>query len=498
MSQALAMQQGAAVGADMTTGPIAGTLEKNSVGVMGIVFFVIAAAAPLTVVVALFPVVMTAGNGIGIAGAFLLVSLVLLLFSVGFVAMSRHITNAGAFYAYVTKGLGRPLGLGSATLVIFSYNAIQLGLYGGIGFYGEEYGATHLGLHLPWWVYSFAAMAASLALGVRRLHAGAMLLGVLLTLETAIIALLDLAILFGPAHPAQGFSLAPFSPAATFAGSVGVALMFAHASFIGFEGTAIYGEEARDPRRSVPRATYISVIFMGLFYAGTAWLLVNGLGVDKAVGIAQKEGGNLIFVAANRAIGGWATQLFQLFVISSMFAAILTFHNNVARYLFALGRQGVMWRRLGVTHPVRQSPYIACRVQTAMVAIVVAIFAIAGLDPYTTLFTWFTGIGAAGMILVQSIASIAILVFFRRSGVDKRLWNSLIAPLLGAAGLLSLLWFALSSLDVLLGVSGPLEWMFLAMLVGSLAIGIGYAFVLRARRPATYAGLVSSLDTRDA
>lgn len=474
-----------------------GALEKNSVGVMGIVFFVIAAAAPLTVVVALFPVMITAGNGVGMPGAFLLVSLVLLLFSVGYVAMSRHITNAGAFYAYVTKGLGTPIGLGTATLVIFAYNAIQLGLYGGIGFYAREYVASHLGVNLPWWIYSFAAMAASLALGVRRLHAGAMVLGVLLTLETAVIAILDVAILFGPSRPTEGFSMAPFSAAATFSGSLGVALMFALASFIGFEGTAIYSEEARDPRRSVPRATYISVIFMGLFYAATAWLLINSLGVEQVIGLARTEGGNLVFLAADKAIGGWATQTFQLFVITSMFAAILTFHNNVARYLFALGRQGVMWRRFGETHPVRHSPYVACWAQTAMVAVVVAVFAIAGLDPYATLFTWFTGIGAAGMILVQTIASVAIFVFFRRSKVDRRLWHSFVAPLLGVAGLVPLLWLALSSLHVLLGVSGPLEWLFLAMLVGSLAIGIGYALYLRLKQPAVYAGLATNLDTGD-
>ena len=87
------------------------SLARNQIGVLGIVFFVVAAAAPLTVVVALFPVIIGAGNGVGIAGAFALVAVVLTVFSVGYVAMSKHITNAGAFYAFITRGLGRPLGL---------------------------------------------------------------------------------------------------------------------------------------------------------------------------------------------------------------------------------------------------------------------------------------------------------------------------------------------------------------------------------------------------
>jgi len=65
--------------------------------------------------------------------------------------------------------------------------------------------------------------------------------------------------------------------------------MFAHASFIGFEGTAIYGEEAKDPKRTVPRATYAAVIFMGVFYAVTAWLIINAVGADRAVEVAQTK-----------------------------------------------------------------------------------------------------------------------------------------------------------------------------------------------------------------
>ncbi len=468
-------------------------LAKNRVGVLGIVFFVIAAAAPLTVVVALFPVILVSGNVIGIAGTFVLVSLVLLLFSVGFVAMSRHITNTGAFYSYITQGLGRPMGLGAASMVIFSYNAIQLGLYGGIGYYAEAYVSSRIGVHLPWWLYSFAALFACLMLGIRRIEAGAAVLAVLLTLETGIIMLLDGSILWHQGAAVAHFSFAPFFPKAVLAGSLGVALMFAHASFIGFEGTAIYGEEARDPKRTIPRATYIAVIFMGVFYSLTAWLIVNSLGVDHAVEVAKQTSANLVFVVGENNLGRAGAEIFQLFVITSMFAAILTFHNNVARYLFSLGRQGVIWKGLGRTHPRSQAPHLACYVQSLMVGVVIAIFAFAGLAPYDTLFTWFTGVGAAGMIAVQCMASIAVFVFFRRNTVDKRVWNTFIAPLLGIAGLLPFIYFALTSLDLLIGATGVVQWIFLLMLIASFVIGIATAFSLRAWAPARYARLASSL-----
>jgi amino acid transporter len=471
-------------------------LARNQIGVLGIVFFVVAAAAPLTVVVALFPVIIGGGNGVGIAGAFVAVAVVLTIFAVGYVAMSKHITNAGAFYAFITRGLGRPLGLGSASLAIFAYNAIQLGVIGGFGYYAAEFASKHTGVNIPWWVFSALAMGASLFLGVRQIHAGARVLAVLLTLETAIILVLNVGILVNSPNPISDYSFEPFAPSAVFAGAIGVALMFAHASFIGFEGTAIYGEEAKDPKRTIPRATYASVIFMGVFYAVTAFLIVNSVGVGNITGLTETEGGNLVFAVSDKVLGPIGTEAFQLFVISSLFAAILTFHNNVARYMFSLGRQGLIWSRLGTTHPTRQSPAVACYVQIGMVAIVVAIFAIFGLDPYTTLFTWWTGVGAAGIILLQTIASIAIFVFFRRSDVDKRPWNTFIAPLLGIAGLLPILWYAVTGMDLLLGGGGWLQFTFTVMLFASLAIGVIGAYVIKFRSPQRYEQLNSTLGDR--
>jgi len=466
-------------------------LSRNSIGTAGIVFFVVAAAAPLTVVIALYPLIIGSGNGIGIAGAFLAVALVLLVFAVGYVAMSRHVTNAGAFYSYVTLGLGRPAGLGAGSLAVFGYNAIQLGLYGGIGYYSHELVADWAGMQVPWWIFSFGFMLICLLLGVNRIHSGARVLGVLLTLETAVVLVLDVAIVLRSPTPLTHFSFQPFAPSTVFAGAVGVALIFAHASYIGFEGSAIYGEEARNPKTTVPRATYVAVIFMGVFYAVTAWLIVNGLGVDNAVAVAQEQSGSLIFAISESVLPGAFTAAIHVLIITSMFAALLTFHNNVARYLYSLAREGALPAVLGRTHAQRQSPHVACAAQTGLVGVVVAIFAVANLDPYTTLFTWMTGIGAMAIILLQVVASVAIFVFFRRSDRDKRIWNTVIAPLLGIAGLLPILYFALSSVDVLLGTDGWLAILLVSLVFGSLLGGVVWALILRRAAPQRYSRLLN-------
>ncbi|WP_412516029.1 APC family permease [Actinomadura madurae] len=468
-------------------------LRRNTLGTSSIVFYIIAAASPLTVVIALFPIMIGAGNGVGLSGAFVLAAAILLLFAVGYVAMSRHITNAGAFYAYVTLGLGRPFGLGSASLAIWAYNAIQVGLYGGFGYYAADLTHSATGVNVPWWLFALAAMAACLALGVHGVHTGARVLGVLMSCETIMIIVLSGAICVDLVRSGTAVTFEPFSPTTTVSAGLGISLMFAHASFIGFEGSAIYGEEARDPRRTVPRATYVAVVFMGLLYAVASWLVVNAVGPQSVVGVAQKESGDFIFAVSNTILGSWATGIFHILILTAIFAAIVTFHNNVARYLFSLGRQNVLWSALGHTRRAKQTPYVACIVQTGIAALVVGAFAVFGLDPFATLFTWMTGVGAIGVILSQTIASLAIFFYFRRTRVDRRLWHTLVAPVLATAGLLTLLYLTLDSLDVLLGVGGWAAFAFVALTFLSLLAGIAGGLLLRRRSPDKYHRLRAAL-----
>lgn len=472
-------------------------LRKDTLGVPSIVFYIIAAASPLTVLIALFPIMASVGNGVGMPGAFVVAAVVLMIFAVGYVAMSKHVTNAGAFYAYVTLGLGRIPGLGSAFLAIFAYTAIQAGLYGGFGFYAAELIDDVAGVSVPWWLCALVGMAACLGLGIQGVHSGARVLGVSLSLEVAMILVLSFFSLFGDGVPVSEFSAEPFAPQAVFGAGLGVALMFAHASFIGFEGSAIYGEEARDPQRTVPRATYISVAFMGALYAISGWLIFNAVGLDRVVALSNAEGGNFIFAVSDDLIGSGITVVYQLLIVTATFAAIVTFHNNVARYLFSLGRQDLIWRPMGWTHASRQTPWVASVVQTLSVLVIVLVFAVLGQDPFATLFTWATGIGAIAVIFSQLVAAVAIFVFFRRSSVDKRLWNTAVAPLLSIAGLGAFLVLTLSSLDVLLAVEGLVAALMVALVFLALLGGMAYGAYLRSTDPARYDALGRGLNERE-
>ena len=462
-------------------------LKPNALGAPAIAFFIIAAASPLTGVIAIVPIMIGIGNGIGTPASFLIAAALLLVFAVGYLAMSRHVRNAGALYAYVTMGLGRAAGLGTASVTVFAYSCIQFSLYGGFGYYLSSLVLRATGATVPWWVCAVFAMLCCLTVGLRGVHAGGAVLGILICLECTMLIVLGLGIIFHPHSTASAdFSSAPFTLPAIAAAGVGISIMFAQTTFIGFEGSAIYSEEAKQPSRTIPRATYFSVVFMAVVYAVTSYLIIANTGMGQARSVAQRESGELVFFVSNRALGAWASDVFQILIITSIFAAIVTFHNNLSRYLYALGRQELVWERLGHTLRGRKTPHVAAITQTVSAAVVVGLFAVLGLDPYTTLFTWLAGIGTVGIIGAQVMAALAILVFFRRNKVDQRPWHTKIAPAIATAGMVVMFLVALSSLDLLLGASTGLTVLLVGLLVLSIVAGAGYALWLRSHSTEKY------------
>lgn len=482
----------------LETGP-SRSLKKNALGAPAIAFYIIAAASPLTGVVGLVPVMIGIGNGAGTPATFLVAAGILLLFSVGYLAMSRHVVNAGALYSYITLGLGRVAGLGSASLTVMAYSLIQFSLYGGFGYYLSNLLFTVTGVVIPWWILALIGVLLCLAVGLQGVHAGGVILGFMISLECLMLLLLGAGILVSPATAAAGgISLEPFSAPAIFAAGIGISLLFAQTTFIGFEGSAIYSEEARNPRRTVPRATYFALIFMAIVYSLVSFLVICALGVKNAQDVALEQSGNLIFFVSEQALGPWAAHIFQVLIVTAIFAATVTFHNNLTRYMYALGRQGLVWKKLGNTRPKQKTPYVAGVVQAVSAALVIIGFAISGLDPYSTLFVWLAGGGTIAIIGAWAIAAVAIFAFFRRSDVDKRVWHTVIAPALAIIGLVGMLLLALTSLDLLIGNVPGVTPTMIIIVVLSVVVGVAYALYLRAKSPEKWEAMRVLLTSRDA
>ncbi|MEV6408802.1 APC family permease [Streptomyces bobili] len=434
---------------------MAGRLKPNSLGVLGILFFVLSAQAPLTGIAGAVPIAIAIGNGAGAPAAYLAAGVIVLLFSVGFVAMGRHVVDAGAFYTYIGKGLGRSAGSGSAAVALFSYCAVQACMYGLYGSIMSGLVEHHTGAHVAWWVWALVTMVIVQVLGASGIEMGAKILAVFVLAEFSVLIVFALVTLFQGGGP-EGLGLTDsFSPSVALQGAPGVALMFAVASMFGFEATAIYGEEAREPRKTVPRATYLSVVVITGFFAFTSWMLISAHGASQATAEAGKalESGDaaaFVFAPIAAQFGGWVNDVLPILLATSLFAGLLAFHNSANRYLFSLGREGLLPQGLTAINR-RHSPWVAGTVQTVIAVLLVVPFAVLGKDPVLTLFSWFSGVAVLGIMLLYFLTSVSVIVYFRRSGADTRLWNTLIAPVLGALGIAGAIWLIIANFTTLIG-----------------------------------------------
>ena len=408
-------------------------LRRNSLGLIAVTFMVISAAAPLTGVAGAMPLAFLLGNGTGIPLTVLLLTLVMLAFAAGYVAMSRHVTNAGAFYAYAARGLGGHMGGAVAITAMVSYNAMQFGLIGLLG--GISAGVFgQFGLTLDWWVYSLIAILLVGILGYRQVDLSAKVLIVLVALEYIVVFIVDFAILFAGGDQGTGLAVNIFDWQALNSGSLTAAILFCLGSFIGIEATTIYGEEAREPEKTIPRATYLSVLMIGIFFVFTTWLMIVGAGADKLVPSIQAlpDPSMFFFGLAEQYIGGPVPAITGILLVSSLFAALSAFHNYIARYSYVAGREGLLPAVFGQTHIAHESPHVGSVAQTIGALIVLAIFAGLGLDPILNMFTWISQIGTLGVIGMMAVTSISVIAFFRKTGIAASPISTLLLPLVSA------------------------------------------------------------------
>jgi amino acid transporter len=480
------------------TTPAAGdgqTLRAARLGIFGIVFFVVAAAAPLVGMTGALPAAIVLGNGAAAPGAYLVAGLTLLLFSVGYAAMSHRVTNSGAFFAYVGRGLGFHLGVASAFTSVLAYLAIHLSLF---GFFGGLM-AEQVGL-LPWWAWSFAAWAIVTWLSLRSVEVGAGVLGVLLCLELASLLITAVAI-FSSGGPEGVNVAASFSPGNIFAGGLasaaGIALAFAFASFVGFEATAIYGEESVNPKRTVPLATYCAVVLITLLFAFTAFAIVTGLGaskaVDKVVALSSVNNAPLVnpaavlFTLATDYVGAWLATAMKVLVLSSLFAGLLAFQNSASRYLFALGRSGTLPAALSRVNK-HGAPAAGSIATSVITAAVIALFALAGLDPVLNMFFWLSGLSVVSILLIEILVCVAVIAYFRREPGQASTFETLLAPVLAMVGLALGLYLLMSRFGLLTGAAAEgvdpaatawslsgLGWFLLLLPFASLVLGYVFA-----------------------
>ncbi|MGW7436887.1 APC family permease [Streptomyces sp. NPDC054849] len=465
-------------------------LKANSVGLVGVVFMAVATAAPITAMTGNLPIAVGFGNGVGAPAGYLFATLVLTVFAVGYVAMAKRITAAGAFYGYISHGLGRIAGMASGMLAVLAYIVFEASIVGVFSYFAKTTVHDQFGLDLPWILYAAVMLCATAVLAHFDINLTAKALGVMLVGEIAVLFAVATAVLLAGGGP-DGIPLEPVHPKNAFTGtSAGLGLFFAFWSWVGFESTAMYGEESRDPKRVIPKATLISVIGVGLFYIFVSWMTIAGNGLSKSVELSASAGPlDLFFAPTREFLGSWAVDSFQWLLLTGSFACGMAFHQCAARYLYAIGREGFLHPALGRTHARHGSPHTASLVQSSIAVALVGGFWLTGQDPYIHLYTLLAILGTMAILIVQTLCSFAVIGYFRKNHPEDRHWfRTFTAPLLGGIAMSAVVVLLVLNMKTAAGLAADslvftlIPWIVAAVFLGGLGLGVH----LKLRAPERY------------
>ncbi|MFT3732005.1 MAG: amino acid permease [Hyphomicrobium sp.] len=233
---------------------------------------------------------------------------------------------------------------------------------------------------------------------------------------------------------------------------------------------------------------------LGLFYIVTSWCAISAYPTEgDMLAKAVADSSNFFLSPLEQFVGSWAKEAMFLLILTSSFACSMAFHNTAARYMYSLGREGVLPKFLGKTHPTHKSPHIASVVQTLLAVLWVGLFALVygtndpNAQAYLGVYTMFAVLGTMLLLILQAVVSIAIIVYFRANHPGEvNVFAGLIAPVIAFVSQVYLVYLLVANLETFGGTGGfggriPL----IAFII--LGVGLVWGLALRVISPEAHA-----------
>lgn len=460
----------------MSTATVPVGLARRWIGPLLLFGLAVSASGPLIVQFGGIPATYAGSGVIGVPISFIVVGAFLAPIWSTYAAASQYVGHPAPGYALVARGLGSTLGLSAATIALVCYLAIQVSLY---GLFGSLWAPLVGG---PWWTWASGAWLAVAIIGMLPPRFNARVIAGLVVVQVIIGAIIAYMCW---AERQDGTSFAALKPQSLLADDIGNTaggLIFTMAAFVGPEIVAAFQEEVRGDRM-IRRTLMRTLLFLVVAYAIMAWAMSLIFGPDGTVAAARENA--LPFAA----LGGWATP-FTIILGLAIVACMAAFHNAVARYSFALGRERVLPRALT---RVRDDGALigASRAQSLLTLGAIIILSVFGLDPFE-IFVWLSSLAALGILLSLVLGTMGASRLLRDSSIRRRSWrdgeSALTTHMMPALGIIvGLAALALMAYNAngLLGVDrwAPIHIVILGVVAGAGALGIAWGLFLRVARP---------------
>jgi amino acid transporter len=253
---------------------------------------------------------------------------------------ARRYAGAGAMYEYLARGAHPGLGVFGAGM--YGIGVLFLG-GGGVfianGFLAQSFFQSHLSIDITWWIWGLVALA--IAVGLNHFGVRIAIQGVLTLACISAIPFLILAVSIIAQGGATGNTLSVFTTQHSSVNSVFHGILFAVTLFIGFEAAASIGEEAHDPKRSIPVALLGSVGLAAVFFLLVTYAGAIGFGI-KGSATAWPADPSPMGSLADQYVGKGLGTLIDLVVLLDSISVAIAFVVTGSRVFFALARDGLL------------------------------------------------------------------------------------------------------------------------------------------------------------
>ena len=411
---------------------------KRALGLTGLTLFGVTYMTVITVFTT-YGIVNQKTDG-HLPAAYVIAVITMLFTAASYGAMVRKYPVAGSAYTYSQQAFGGAAGFLTGWVMLLDYLFIPMINFMLIGIYlNTQFPAV------PVWVFTLTALVLVLLCNI---------LGITLVnkVNFAIIALsVVLVVVFVSLAFKQYLGgdqsvgiVEPFSFGEGGIGAIASGAAILALSFLGFDAVSTLSEEAKQPRKDIPRAIVLSTLLGGFFFILVSW--AGGISFSPDWGTLDQAQIDAAGTTVMDSFGvSWLTSFFVAVYVVGAFGSGMTGQVSVSRILYAMGRDGMLPKPLSRLHQRFGTPIVA--------ACVVSIFALSALFLSLETVAFMISFGALAAFAMVNLSVIRTYLFPKGGRRPQGAWPWIrygVMPLIGFA-LTIWLWSSLQALTWLVG-----------------------------------------------
>jgi amino acid transporter len=456
-------------------------LKPNCLSFTGLLAQAVALISP-TMTAALIIPVMYSNTGDWSWMSYALGTVMLLFVAYNLNQFASRSTGSGSMYAYICRGLGVTAGAVGGWSLIWAYLGISIAGATGFSIFADTL-LKMVGLNLSPIALFAICVAISWYCAWKNVQLSAMLMLFFEGISMALILALCFIVLsqhhFAVDAAQFDVSKLPWS-------SVGLGVVIAIFSLVGFECATAFGDEAKDPLKTIPNAVMVSLIISGAFFVFVTYVMVMGV---RGYSTPLDQLDTPLNTLATLAHVAPLSIPLSIGAMVSFFALNCSCVNAGSRVIYAMGRHGIFHEATAEAHETNETPHVAVTTMAIISFSLPTIASLFGLAPLD-IFNYAGTFAAFGFITPYCLITVAAPVYLKRLGEQR--------PIHLAMAAASLVLLMIPTIGSVIPVPAPPVNYFPYIYIAYLLIGIVWIVAFHTRKPTAVGQIKQDLELNHA